>query len=147
DKTDNSTEFALLGARIEQLEKVIDRLIKNPGIALAPAVGAPAAPSNLEEIKKQLGSIEQAILRLQPADKRIALSPPQEGVNAKAVILVNLYSQDLWLWVNQKSYRVPAGTTLTLDNIPVGPATIEVRSPEGIFHRANPTLLATETFT
>lgn len=144
DKADNSVEVML---RLEQLEKMIDRLIKNPGIAAAPAIGSPAA-ANLDDIKNKLTNIEQAILNLRPADKRIALSPPtQEAGNAKAVILVNLYSQDLWLWVNQKSYRVPAGTTLTLDNIPVGPATIEVRSPEGIFHRANPTLLATETFT
>ncbi len=147
-KTDNSNEFLLLANRLEQMEKLINQMIKNPA---APNPGqALAGNVNLDEIKSKLGSIEQAILRLQPSEKRIALSAPDLPVTKTGtshVIFVNLYNQDLWLWVNQKQHRAPANSTLTLDNITAGPATIEVRSPEGIFHKSNPTLVANETFT
>ncbi len=153
-KVDNTTEFELLNAKLVQLERLVNQLVKN-GIAAAPNPGLPVvANGNLDEIKAKLGNIEQAILRLQPTEKRIALSPPDAPAAAPAVkanmslvVFVNLYNQDLWLWVNQKQHRVPSNSTLTLDSIAAGPATIEVRSPEGIFHRSNPTLVANETFT
>lgn len=146
---DNSNEFLLLANRLDQMEKLLSQMMKTPA-SPAPAL---AAGGNLEEIKLKLGNIEQAILKLQPTEKRIALAAPSPEPaivakpNTSNVIFVNLYDQDLWLWVNQKQHRVPANTTLTLDNIPAGPATIEVRSPEGIFHKSNPTLVADETFT
>lgn len=149
---DNETDIKLLANRFTKLEKLVEQLVMNPGVAAVPqAPAAPQAVANLDEIKNKLGNIEQAILKLQPADKRIALSPPTQEPAPKTdkalVVFVNLYNQDLWLWVNQKQHRVPSNSTLTLDSIAVGPATIEVRSPEGIFHRANPTLVANETFT
>ena len=152
-RVDNSNEFLLLANRLEQMEKLIVQIMKNP-VAAAPAPNTPApAVANLDEIKMKLGNIEQAILKLQPSEKRIALAAPTPEpavVNKPStsnVVFVNLYNQDLWIWVNQKAHRAPPNTTVTLDNIPAGPATIEVRSPEGVFHKSSPTLVASETFT
>lgn len=153
-RQDNSNEFLLLANRLEQMEKLLGQLMKNPiAVAPAPAPAPVMANANLDDIKFKLGNIEQAILKLQPSEKRIALAPPspEPAIVNKAptshVIFVNLYNQDLWLWINQKQHRAPANSTLTLDNIPAGPATIEVRSPDGVFHKSNPTLVANETFT
>jgi len=154
-RADNGNEFLLLANRLEQMEKLITQMMRNP-VAAAPV--APSAPTtiaggNLDEIKAKLGNIEQAILRLQPSKERIALAAPTPEptvVNkpaASLVIFVNLYNQDLTLFVNQKPHRAPANSTLTLDSIPAGPTTIEVRSPDGVFHKSNPTLVANETFT
>lgn len=154
DAPRDNNDFLLVGNRLDRLEKLINQMIQNP-IAAAPNPVAPApfANANLDDIKSKLGNIEQAILKLQGPEKRIALSPPGAEpavVNKPStshVIFVNLYNQDLWLFINQKQHRVPANTTLTLDSIPAGPAAIEVRSPDGVFHKSNPTLVASETFT
>jgi len=110
-----------------------------------------AANTNRDAILSKLDEIKVAISALRPLEKVSGFPPSTPDLAMRPatarVILVNLYNQDLWLWVNDKSYRVPAGTTRTLDDVASGPATIQVRSPEGIFHSANPTLVANETFT
>jgi hypothetical protein len=148
-KVDNSTELTQINTRLAHLERQLDLLVKNPMPgAIAPA---PVGNANLGPIQNQLDKIEQAIRGLQPVEKRISLAPPEALAVKPAtalVILVNLYNEDLSLWVNQKPYRVPAGKTYTVPDVPVGPTTIQVRSLEGsVFYTVNPTLVASETHT
>ena len=150
-------ESAIMGLRL-QLETMKADLQKEIQ-TLRGATSTTVAAANTTTIENKLDAMKndlvQAILKLAPTEKRIAMAPPSDlgtappapvAANAR-IILVNLYAEDLYLWVNQKPHLVKANTTRTLDTVAIGPTVIEVRSPEGIFHRANPTLVANETFT
>jgi hypothetical protein len=144
-------EFEEIHNRLDDLEKSINRWAKAAPGALPAAPALPAqANVNRDGRYGKRDSIEKAVLRLQPTEK-ISLSPPLEPAIAKPatshVILVNFYDEDLWLWVNQKPHRVPAGKSTTVNNVPAGPTTIEVRSPEAIFYMVNPVLAPNETIT
>ncbi|MFO0865618.1 MAG: hypothetical protein U0744_13365 [Gemmataceae bacterium] len=120
--------------------------------------GGPAVPpppvadkSSLEDIKSKLGNIEQAILKLQPNQNRIALAPPTTTpptTTTGRVMLVNLHSEELLFVVNNKTHRVGPGSSLPLDTIPAGSLSYEVLSPTwGLRARNSTTLAANETFT
>jgi hypothetical protein len=152
-KLDNKA-FDEIHTRLDDLERLINRIAKAAPGAIPAAPAAAQANANLDGLYNKLDSIEKAILRLQPTEKislSPPLSPPLEPAIAKPatshVILVNFYDEDLWLWVNQKPHRVPAGKSTTVNNVPAGPTTIEVRSPEAIFYKVNPVLAPNETIT
>ena len=102
----------------------------------------------LEEMKKHLVSIEQAILKLrsaEPTTPRIALSPP---ALTGRVILANMYHEEMLFVINQKTYRVAPGTVLPLEAVTAGTVEYEVLSPTwGQRARSRTNLPANETFT
>lgn len=101
--------------------------------------------ASIDEIKLRLGAIEEAILRLAPTEKRVAMAPPSAFAK---VLLVNLYPEELLFVVNQKTYRVGANMTMALDNMPVGAINYEVVSSTwGQRARSTTNLAANETFT
>jgi hypothetical protein len=98
----------------------------------------------IDDIRTKLAAIEQAIIKLGPTEKRLALSPPTQ---VGRVVLVNLYPEELLFIVNQKRYRVDPNATMTLDNIPAGVLSYEVLSATwGQRARSTTTLAANETF-
>ena len=112
---------------------------------------APASSARLDEIKSELGSIKDAILKLRPTD-RLAMSPPDlpaPSVPAKTarIVFVNLYNKDLYLWVNDKKHRVDAQKTITVEGVASGATNIEVKSQDAVYHRVSPNLVANETYT
>jgi hypothetical protein len=150
---EDSIEFKLLKAKVKVLEESLLAAMAKNSVVAPPAPGA-AGPvnANLEPIRAQLDAIVAALRGLQPAEsKRIALAPPAETPLGKPatthVIFVNSYSQDLWLWINKEPHRIAAGTTQTFPNVSPGPTPIQVRSPQGIFYEAHPTLLPNEIYT
>ncbi|MBI3410679.1 MAG: hypothetical protein HY040_20270 [Planctomycetes bacterium] len=105
---------------------------------------AGADKTAMEDIRTKLAAIEQALGKLAPTEKRVALASPQIG----RVVLVNLYPEELLFVVNQKTYRVGPNMTAAVDNLPTGALTYEVVSPTwGLRARNTTNLAANETFT
>lgn len=109
--------------------------------------GSSADKNALDELKKHLVSIEQAILKLRPTEpttSRVALSPPAA---MGRVILANMYHEEMLFVINQKTYRVAPGGILPLES-PAGTIDYEVLSPTwGQRARSRTNLPANETFT
>jgi len=126
--------------------------IRNIGPS-APAIPAPpvADKSGIEDIKSKLGNIEQAILKLQPNQNRIALAPPTTTpptTPSGRVLLVNMHGEELLFIVNNQKHRVAPGSTLPIDTVPAGSLSYEVLSPTwGLRARNTTSLAANETFT
>lgn len=127
-----------LGKVVNQLRLDIDTLRKKGDVALYPP---PSDKAAFDEIKDRLGQIEQALERLKPAPSvKVGSSP---AGNTGRLVLVNAYTEELLFLVNQKPYRVTAGATAILDNLPAGTVTYEVISPtHGLRARNNPFLEA-----
>jgi hypothetical protein len=112
---------------------------------------SPAAPvdkAGLDDLRKQLRSIEDALAKLRAAEPptgRIALSPPSPNGR---IVLANMYYEELLFVINQRTHRVPPGSVQTLENVPAGTLTYEVLSPTwGLRARESRNLPANETFT
>jgi hypothetical protein len=102
----------------------------------------PTDKSTLDEIKMRLSQLQDALNRLQSTSERKAFSLPDTG----RLVLLNLYGEDLLFVVNQRSYRLAPGASVTLDQ-PAGAFTYEVISPtHGLVRRNTPVLRAGETF-
>ncbi|GEM_PF-6265946 len=150
------TDVDSSATRIEDLNKLIGNLQADVSFLqrqLAKQVtsgnGSALDKAALEELKKQLVSIEQAILKLRPAEpttSRIALSPPAA---TGRVILANMYHEEMLFLLNQKAHRVAPGTVVTVDSVPAGMLTYEAISPSwGLVRpRTNHNLPANETLT
>jgi len=106
---------------------------------------APVTKESFEELKNRLKDIEQKLTE-QGSSKRIALAPAT--TNTGRLMLVNLYNEDLDFRVNGQSYRVPAGRSMPIDNVPAGSVSYEMTSPTW-GRRASTTtnLTANETLT
>ena len=131
--------------KIEELENNYKDL-KLKLEALASRKGISGDKVSIEEVKAMLSSIEQAILKLTPGEKRVALSPPT--TSAGRVVLVSVYGERLMFLLNNKSYVVEPNTTLPIDGVPAGALTYEVRSPTfGVVSRGNTMLNPNDTFT
>ena len=144
-----------LKLQLASIQKTLKFLLENPqAVPAAPGVAAAPSPVNsarLDEIKSELGSIKDAILKLRPND-RVALSPPDlpaPAIPAKTarIVFVNLYDKDLFLWVNDKKHPVSAQKTITVEGVAPGTATIEVKSQDAVYHTVRPNLVANETYT
>jgi uncharacterized protein YoxC len=140
--------------RLDDLNKLIGNLQADVSFLkrqLAKAAtqenGAPADRAAVEELKKHLVSIEQAILKLRPAEpttSRVALSPPAA---TGRVILANMYHEEMLFVINQKTYRVAPGGIVPLES-PAGAIEYEVVSPTwGQRARSRTNLPPNETFT
>ena len=103
--------------------------------------------SGVEDIRTKLGSIENALLKLQPSTSRTSMSPAVPASTGR-VVLVNLYPEELLFVVNQKTYRVAPGANLPIESVPAGPLAYEVISGTWGLRARNTTPLAPhETFT
>lgn len=143
--------------QLASIQKTLKFLLENPQAAVAAPGGVASAPApvnatRLDEIKSELGSIKDAILKLRPTD-RLAMAPP-DNLTAPAIptktariVFVNLYNKDLYLWVNDKKHRVDAQKTITVEGIAPGAANIEVKSQDAVYHHVSPKLVANETYT
>ncbi len=117
--------------RIERLEKQVEKLRldmealqkRTSNIALYP----PSDKISLDEVRAQLRQIEQILNRMQGTG-RTAFSSPV--VTTGRILMVNTYpDMHLLFIINQKAYRVEAGQTAAIDNMPAGTFTYEVISP------------------
>ena len=130
EANDKDTSLKLDGARLrlERLGKVVEKLRldmetlqkRTSGVAFYP----PTDKTGLDEIRAQLRQIEQTLNRMQANGERTVFSPPVS--RAGRILLVNQYPEMLLFVINQKSYRVLPGQTVTLDNMPAGNFTYEV---------------------
>jgi hypothetical protein len=108
---------------------------------------APTDRAGLEDIRTKLGSIESALLKLQPSTSRTSMSPSLPASTGR-VVLVNLYPEELLFRINDKNYRVGPGTNLPVENVPAGNLTYEVISGfYGLLKHSTSPLAANETFT
>lgn len=145
---DQRLKLASSSVKLADLEKTVAKLqsdleLLRKRIPTEFPVGPDRA--TIEDVKAKLGAIEQAILKLAPTEKRLALSSPTQ---IGRVLLVNLYAEELLFVVNQKPYRVAPNTTVALDNIPAGQLGYEVLSATwGQRAKSTTALAANETFT
>ena len=142
--------------RIEDLNKLIGNLQADVSFLKRQVArqansdhGSSFDKAALEELKKQLVSIEQAIVKLRPAEPttpRIALSPPAA---TGRVILANMHYEEMLFLINQKAHRVAPGAVVAVDSVPAGALTYEAISPTWGLVRARTThnLPANETLT
>jgi hypothetical protein len=106
------------------------------------ALFSPVTKDNFEELRNRLSNIEQ---KLNESSSRVALSP--SGTVGR-LMLVNLYNEDLVFTVNGQTYRVPAGRTMPVDNVPAGAVSYELISPTwGRRAQTTTRLAANETLT
>jgi hypothetical protein len=103
----------------------------------------------MEETRSSLKAINDTIAKMGPTKERLSMSPANGTTSSGGrVMIVNLYSDDLLFLINGKAYRVPAGRSQLLDNIPVGAVQYRVHSSRwGTLVDQSTTLLAGETFT
>ncbi|MCI0680952.1 MAG: hypothetical protein L0Y71_02510 [Gemmataceae bacterium] len=138
--------------RVDDLQKLIGNLdaevkylrkrVNDSGV---PSGRPTTDKASLDELMKQLSSIEQAILKLKSAEPRVSLSPP--AATGK-VILANMYHEELLFIINGKRHRVPPVTVSAIEAVPAGTLTYEVLSPTwGERARSTTNLPANETFT
>lgn len=127
DLTKTNTKLENLDKQLSNLQADVNFIKRE--LSKHAAAGAGIEKAGLDDLKKQLSSIEQAILKLQPAEsttKRIALSPPAP---TGRVILANMHHEELLIIVNQKAHRIAPGAVLPLDSIPAGTVSYELISP------------------
>jgi hypothetical protein len=137
--------------KIDALEKAVEKLkteletlrTREPSIAKSGI-----DKEMVEQINSRLAAIESAIAKLQPATKRIALSPPGNlPPTTGRVVLINTYSEHLLFIINNKPYRVEPGTNRFVDDVPAGAMTWEVMSDRwGLRGRNTVTLSPNELF-
>jgi hypothetical protein len=130
-----------LEKQYNQLRLDIEALRKRIDLRLYPP---PGDKEMLDRIEDRLTKIEQALKLLQPPTVS-KLGPA--AANTGRVVLVNAYTEELLFLVNGKAYRVAAGNTAVLDNLPAGQFTYEVISPTyGLRARNSPFLEAGKSF-
>ena len=145
-------DLANANTKIKTVELALDKIKTDLETLRSrePAVARPAVDkASVDEIKLKLGAIEQAILKLQPSTKRIALSPPTATPPTTGrVVLLNMYPEELLFVVNGKTYRVGPNSNVPLDNIAAGPLSYEVISGTyGLRAQNTVNLVPSETFT
>jgi hypothetical protein len=143
-------DLANTNAKVKQIEGALEKIrgevetlrLREPTVAKTGI-----DKGSVDDIKAKLGSIEQAILRLQPSTSRVAMSPPAASTTGR-VVLVNLYPEELLYLINGKSYRVAPGANVPVDLVPAGSLNYEVISGTWGLRAKNTTTLApNETFT
>ncbi|MSQ93810.1 MAG: hypothetical protein EXR98_04550 [Gemmataceae bacterium] len=105
-----------------------------------------------DELLKTLKSIQDGIAKLHAADtsKRIAMSPPNGSATTSGrVMLQNFYTEELLFVINNVGYRVSAGKSRLVENVPLGTMQYLVHSDRwGPLQNRSTTLSAAEnTFT
>lgn len=147
DADGSATRLEDLQKLINNLDAEVKHLRKRVNDSSLPSLPPSTDKASLDELKRQLVSIEQAILRLQPAEpsSRVALSPPAP---TGKVVLTNLYNEELLFVINQKAHRVPPGAAVNME-VPAGTVVYEVISGRhGLVRpRTTTNLPANETFT
>lgn len=137
-----------MNIKVRDLEKTVKQLRfelddmrqKLPGEI---ALFAPVTKDSLDEMKNRIRDLELKLAESQSA-KRISLAPANTG----RIMLVNLYNEDLVFTVNGQTYRVPAGRSTPVDNVPVGTVSYEMISPTwGRRASTQTNLAANETLT
>lgn len=142
-------QLSVLQETITGLQKDLDgvksKIIQTEkSISLYP----PADKQSLEEMRERLARMEKLLQDLQARPPYVAGSSPVPVPATGRIVVVNNSTEELLLLLNGQSQRVPAGSTLPLENRPVGTFSYEVISPTyGSLRRSSPALTAGETFT
>ncbi len=152
-KDNANTDWLALNRKIEEMEKSLtairgelDSLRKAPPQFAKTGVDK----DGVEDIKKQLVAIEQAILKLLPSGPgRISMASPVPAVSTSGrVVLINSYQEPLLFIINKKPYRVLPGVNQPIENVPSGTLNYEVWADNWGMRAQNSTSLApNETFT
>ena len=137
-------------AKIKQIEGALEKIRTELNVLRnrEPTIAKTGVDNgSVEEITTMLGSIAQALLKLQPSTNRIAMSSPSTSATGR-VVLVNLYPEELLFVVNHKKYRVAPTASMPIDMVASGPLNYEVISGMWGLRAKNTTTLApNETFT
>ena len=143
DLEKHKKQIELLSEEIAILQKRL--LAGNSAVSPAPAVDK----AFMEEFRSSLKSLQETIAKMGPTKERISLSPPSGATtNMGRVMLVNLYTDDLLFLVNGTPYRVPAGKSRMVDNVPVGTLQYLVHSDRwGTLENRSTNLAGGDTFT
>ncbi len=136
----------------KELELLADEVRSLRKKLLADGGPPPTDKAALEEMVKTMKAIQEAIAKLHANDtsKRIALSPPEtNAATAGKVMLQNFYTEELLFVVNNVGYRVPAGKSRLVENLPLGTVQYLVHSDRwGPLQNRSTTLTAAQnTFT
>lgn len=133
-------DLELLSAEVHSLKK---RLLADAGPS-----GADRAA--FDEMIKTMKAIQESLAKLGPTEKRVMMSPPTNGssLTSGKVMLVNLYTEDLLFLVNGAPFRVPAGRSRLVENVPIGNVQYLVHSARwGTLENRSTTLGPGDTFT
>jgi hypothetical protein len=142
-----------LNKKIEDIEKSLKAIREEMDVMrkAGPQVAKTGIDKDsVEDIKKQLVAIEQAILKLLPSGPgRISLSSPVPPISTSGrVVLINSYQEPLLFIINKKPYRVLPGINQPIENVPSGTLSYEVWADNWGMRAQNTTSLApNETFT
>jgi hypothetical protein len=100
----------------------------------------------LEDVKERLANIEKALARLQQTEMRTSFSPAATAFGK--IMLINNYTDRLLFQINDKQFFVEPGTSQPIENVPAGPFTYRVMSPNhGWLAQHNRVLEPNRTFT
>jgi hypothetical protein len=155
DVTGLLSEQAKLKAELEGqklLIKILGEDIVNLNKKLL-AAGSSTAPgvdkTFMEQFNSSIKMLNETIAKLGPTEKRTSMSMPNATTsNLGRVVIVNLYTQDLLFTLNGMDIRVPARTTKTVENIPVGSLRYSVFSDRwGVLQSQTTSLAPNDTFT
>jgi hypothetical protein len=127
--------------KLEQHKFLIDQLIKK--------LDAPTSPTVDKAMLETLNAIRDSIAKLAPTEKRLMMSSPNgAAASVGRVVLMNLYSEDLLFEVNGVGYRVPAGKSRPVNNVPAGAVRYVVHSTRwGTLEDKTTTIVPGDTFT
>ena len=133
-------EQLLQKIQIENQKSLINQLSKRLD-------AGPAAPIVDKAMLELLKDIKDGIAKLGPTTERKMMSAPN-GAAMGRVMLVNLYTEDLLVLINGKPFRVPAGKTRPVDDVPAGSLEFQVHSERwGTFANRSAQLLPGGTYT
>jgi len=149
-----------LDSQVKALQEDVQTLQKRLLAAATPAPSpAPTVPAlfdrgTLDDIRLKLGSIEQAVLKIQIpngmpyATNRIANASPITTTAAGRVVLVNHYTEDMLFSLNGQHHRVPPGRTEVVEGVPAGVLSYRAVSPTwGVTKEGTTALASNDTFT
>jgi hypothetical protein len=140
-----------------QYAKILQKLAERPQGTGGGVDNSAQIEELRREFRTEVASLKE-LIKSRP-NSQLSLSPPvnldpappmkstsTEPKKAR-VVFVNLYDQDLYIWVNQKPHRVAKQTTQTIEEVPPGITAIEVKTQTESYHRASPELKPNETYT
>jgi hypothetical protein len=143
----NGTKLRDLEIKMSTMEKQLTQLsgevqaLRDKLPSATVAQYPPVDKATVDEIKSRLRQLQEAIDRLQATTVQKAYAAPETG----RVALINLHGEELLFVVNNRSYRLAPGASMTVD-LPAGSFTYEVISPSyGLMRRNTPVLRAGET--
>lgn len=120
----SSDKLKKIANRLKKLESQVAKMAESLSELQQRTSYYPSDLSDLSNLKRRLGTLEQGMEQLQRQAPRVAKSPPPTG----RIVLTNLTGESRLFLLNGRPIRVNPYSYMVLDNQPVGQWTYEVIS-------------------